>query len=456
MSSRSVNTEGQIYAGASGPGNLIEAIRKYDKDKAGALLYIKRGTTKLMRMIHKQYGKRDVSSFTPHWFDIGQLDNIFTVTTNQDVSTQTGFKRIVMTNDQALQLQPGDVLYVEKLFQADGAEGGTAGEYSATWDAQHRMEEQLLVEERPQADSAGTGTSYVYVRRGYMNDYTSGRIMDEPAANAGGQIMAGYRLLLGGNTHWTGSDAPSGRGKNPETDTNYLQIMRWAFEDQVETSMEKTFLKETPLQINQKLAMDSLAYEMEWRALYGRKTRQRQGNKWRFTTGGLFDYVTNAIDYSQGGVNTTMNWMAFQRAVMAPLFELGGSSSKVAFCSISTFSLLAEMLWNKVQITIDRAWSQKFGFEIYAVSGGGGTLRFVPSWVYGQNSFRRSQMLVLDFGGPYFKMDVMEDLHINKGPNGAGLQLPGQRIKKYEYVTIAGLQRRAKQYHAIIHGLPVI
>jgi hypothetical protein len=456
------NGEGVVFAGASGPGNLTDVTMKYGKDAAGALLYLKRGTTKLMHMIHEQFGKRDVTSFTPTWWDITELDDIYTVSVAQTISADIeSFRRITLTNDQAMQLQAGDILYVDGLFLADGRNSGTSGTYSRAWTSTHMNEEQMLVMRQPEPDSAGSGYSFVTVRRGYLNNSITGRLQDEPtSANwAGGALQVGDRLLHGGNVQWTGSDAPHGKGKNLVADTNPLQIMRWAFEDQTETEMEKTFLRETPLTIAQKLALNKMAYEMEWRALFNQPVKEQEGNKWRYAMGGLFHYLdqtSNHIDYSLNGTQTTLTWPAWQRNVMAPLFALGGSSTKVGYCSIAQFTEFSQILWNKVSITINSAWSAKFGFEIYSVMGGGGTLNLVPSWVYGRNRFRSQQILVLDFGGPYFKLDILEDLHINRGPNGQGLQLPGQRLKKFEYVTVAGMQRRAKPYHALITGLPAI
>lgn len=457
-----VQAQGVVFSGATGPGNLPEIILKYGKDKAGALLYLKRGTTKLMHMIHEQFGKRDVNSFTPTWWDITELDDIYTVTAAQTITTNIeSFRQIKLTNDQAMQLQPSDILYVDGLFISNGKNGSTGGTYSRVWAATHLDEEQMLVIRQPEPDSAGTGYSWVTVRRGYVNNAVTGRIQDEPTSGnwAGGALQEGDRLMHGGNVHWTGSDAPHGKGKNLVADTNPLQIMRWAFEDQTETEMESTFLNESPLTIAQKLALNKLAYEMEWRAMFNQPVKEKEGNKWRYAMGGLFDFLsdpTGHIDYSLGGAQTTLTWPAWQRNVMAPLFARGGSPTKTAFCSIPMYTELAQILWNKVSITINESWSKKFGFEIYSIMGGGGTLNLVPSWVYGRNRFRSRQMLVLDFGGPYFKIDVLEDLHINRGPNGAGLQLPGQRLKKFEYVTVAGMQRRAKPYHALITGLPDI
>lgn len=449
------NDEGALIAGAYGPGNIPDELFKYDKDKAGALLYIKRGTTKLMHMINKRFGKRTVTSFTPKWFDIQELDTVMTLTGDQ-VDSNDGYRLLKMTNSHATQLQPGDLLAVNGLFLADGRGTSTAGTYSRVWSPDFPMEEQLMVVRRPVMDSAGTGEAYVEVRRGWVAAYSTGRLMSEPARSAESLLKNGDKLLHMGNAQWTGSDAPYGYSKNIEVESNPLQIMRFAFEEVNEVSLEKTFLTETQMSINQKLALNKLAYNMEFRALFNRPVKEQHEGNWRYAMGGLFDYIPtdNYLDYSNAGAVKTMDWMAFQKYAMAPLFELGGSSDKVGFCSISTFSNFANLLWNKVQISISESWSKGFGFEIYEISGGGGQLKLVPSWVYGRNTFRANQILALDFGGPYFKIDVMEDLHINKGPGGQGLQLPGQEITKFEYKCILGMQHRAKQYHAIIGGLP--
>jgi hypothetical protein len=441
-----VNDEGGVWSGAVGPGIYIDEVMKYDKDKVGGLLYIKKGTTKLMHMINKRFGKRNVTSFTPKWFDIDEMDNIFLSKTNMTTGT---WNTITMTNAQALQLQPGDLLSVDGLFHSNGDAGGSAGTYSRVWSSQYNMEEVVMVTLEPKPDSGGTGLANVTVRRGYSGAFDTGRIMAPPTASNSGCLTDADRLMHIGNAQFTGSDAPRGKGKNIEVDSNYLQIQRYAFEEQTETNMESTFMPEKPLSISQKLAMNQMAYNLEWAALYGRRSKEQEGTSWRYTTGGVFEYVNNYIDYSNGGTITNLTWFDFQRTAMAPIFDAGGTSEKVAFMSINQYSAFAQMLWDKVQISINEQWTKEFGFEVTKIHGGGGSLNLVPSWVYGQNRFRSNQILVLDFGGPHFKIDVMEDLHIEKD-----LQLPGQRIKKHGYITIAGMQRRARQYHCILTGMP--
>jgi hypothetical protein len=301
----------------------------------------------------------------------------------------------------------------------------------------------------------------VTLRRGFAENRSTVALMDEPTAVAAGQIKSGTRLLKMANAQFTGSDAPHGRFKQIEIDGNYLQIFRFPFEVQDELDLEKTFLQESPMSINQKLALNAIAYEMEFRALYGRKSKEQQNNSWRFTTGGLYEYLAdgNVFDYSKGNQINNWNWTEFQRNVLAPAFEVGGTSSKVAFCSIDTFSGISTMLWDKVKLTVNEQWREEFKFDIYKIAGASGELNLVPSWVYGLNYNRRNQMLVLDFGGPNFAVDCFAqggDLHINKGKNGGGLQQNGQNITKWEYTGINGLQRRNKQVHSIITGLPIL
>jgi hypothetical protein len=438
------NAQGGVYQGAYGPGNTPDVLFKYDKDKAGYLLWRTRGIAKLMHMIKKRFGKRAVTSWEPTWFEIGELDHRFNVTTDQ-----TNGKVVVMTNDQAAQLQTNDLLVADGLFLADGYEGGTVGEYSRRYDVQHRMEETMMVEREPIMNSHATGLAEVYVRRGHVGDATTGRLIAEPTPTGDGLLREGDVLLKISNAQWTGSDAPRGKSKNIEADNNYVQIFRYAYEVQTEYNYEQTYLKEDQMDINRKLALNAMVYEMEYRSLYGRKSKEAQGEYLRYTTGGLFDFIKNEVDYSQGGNVTTYTWRNWQRAIN-DVFEVGGSGSRVAYLAPIQFNELITMLWDKVRITLNEKWSKEFEFEIYTVRTGAGSINFVPSWVYAQNRFRSSQMLLLDFGNPNFKIDVLRDLQ-----HETDLQLPGQKLKKNGYYAALGMQRRGP-YHSILTGLPQI
>ncbi len=195
-----------------------------------------------------------------------------------------------------------------------------------------------------------------------------------------------------------------------------------------------------------------MVYEMEYRALYGRKSKEVDAESMRYTTGGVFEYVTqlgpnNIIDYSQGNVVNAYTWQDWQTAA-AKIFEIGGSGSRTVFCSIGEFSKLVTMLWDKVRINVNSRLSHEFEFEIYTIMSGSGDLHFVPSWVYGQNRARSKQMLVLDFNSPNFVIDVREDLH-----KESNLQQNGQRLKKEGFIATVGMQRRGFS-HAIVTNLP--
>jgi hypothetical protein len=447
------NELGRVIPSTYGPGHIPSDLLIYDRDRAGALLWKKKGTTKFMSMINTRFSKRRVSSFTPTWYDIDEMDHLMTLVEDQ-ADTDDGFTKLVLTNEQGLQLQTGDLLSVQNVFLADGYASGTAGTYSRTWATTTRELEQVLVISNPEADNAGSGKCFVRVRRGYINDYASGQLMSQPTRSAAGLLKSGDEILHMGNVQATGSDAPRGVTRNIEVDSNPLQIMRWAFEAEKEVEYERNFLSERPIDINQKLALNNMAYQFEFRALFNRPVKEQIEGKWRYAMGGMFNYITSYIDYSDGGNVTNMDWFAFQNNVMKPIFDAGGSQSKIAFTSIDVFTALATMLWNKITLTVNEKWSQEFGFEIFRIAGGGGELNIVPSWVYGRSSHARNTMLILDIGGPNFKIDMLEDLHVNRGPNGMGIQNNGQRIMKYEYVMVGGMQRRNREQHHLVMNLP--
>lgn len=437
------NAEGAIIAGAYTLGNIPEKYFKYDMDRLGKLIVITRGTTRFLQFLNVRYAdsRRTVNSFEPRTHEIKELPRVIPIVAN---SSSGEFTVAYVSNLHASMMQPNDLFFVKGIYHSFD---GTNHVYSTSFSPNTPLYEVVMVVSVGERDSGGSGVTKVLLRRGIVGT-PAGNIA--PAPSNPPLLTTSHQLVRMGNAFPHGSDAPSGYFQNPEIDGNFLQEFKWAIEVTKEANLEETFLgNQKPKTIQQQLLAKQIAWDIERAFLHGRKakTYDSRGNP-QYFTGGVIEFIPpeNYIQY-QGG--STLTWTGLNKTLQK-LFELGGSESKVAFVGLDLFTALQNMFWDKVMI-VDTEKTEAFDIPVYKIVGGSGSLSLTPS--YGmQEAGWTDKAIVLDLSGPYFNIDTMEGYDLKYEEN---IQLPGQQIEKSQYIAIKGLQRRAKQYHAVLYGFPL-
>lgn len=436
-----LNAEGAVISGAYTLGNIPEKYLKYDMDRLGKLIVITRGTTRFLQFLNVTYAKsrRTVNTFEPRTHEIQELPRVIPISASPSATV------LHIANDYAATMQPNDLYFVRGIYHKYD---GSTHTYATSFSPSNPNYEVVLVTSVGDKDSAGSGLTRVEVRRGVAGHPLTGQLAPAPSSPA--NITSSNVLIRMGNAFPHGSDAPSGYFKNPEIDGNYLQEFKWAIEIVKEAQLEETFLgSQKPLTIQQQLLAKQISWDIERAFMHGRKAKtvDSRGNP-QYFTGGVIEFIpeSNYIAY-QGG--STLSWSGINKTLQK-LFELGGSENKVAFVGLDLFTALQNMFWEKVLI-VDTEKTEAFDIPVYKLLGGSGSLTLTPSYAM-QEAGWTDKAVVIDLGGPYFNIDTMEGYDLKYEDN---IQLPGQQIQKSQYIAIKGLQRRAKQYHAVLYGFPL-
>lgn len=434
-------TEGATVDGAYGLNDIPSALLKYDKDKdyAGMVVYIQRQIAALTYLIREKMPRQKVESHEPTLPEVTERAYRFYLNTaatshSSGVMTETW----VFSDDDARNFQKND------FFQINGLFYNKTGTWTTTFSATSGVPEQVRVIDVDNAGSGGTGKTNVTVSRGWGGDGTG-----TPA-----DVQTTYQLVLLTSAVSEGSRSRKSIGKNMVTDVNYVQKFREPYEATDFEMEEDLFYQERPEQVNANLASMLLMKKIEFSAWGGIKNKvtDTATNKILYTTGGMIDFIpkdaSHQINY--GGVLSPTGW----NAVLKDIALNGGSTERWAFGGYSAVTALNNAFDNKIRLDMES--SQRYGLQIYDFEASVGLrVKLVTSLALTELGYDWD-FFVLDFGTPstpYFQYMYIDDIFINDGKNGQGIQANDEMIRKEEFVGSIGFIRRAAQYQAHIYGI---
>jgi hypothetical protein len=432
------NTEGALVYGAYKYGNIPDVLFKYDRDKdyAGMVIYIQREIAALTYLLRERLPRVKVSSHTPILPEVSERDYIFSLAAQTAEGTENNMEQtIVLSNADARNLQKNDFLQVRGVFYDN------AGAWSTTFGATSGPQEVVRV---IGVGVAGATTTNVLIRRGWGGDGTG-----TPST-----LATSTSLVMQTSAVSEGSRSRISIGKNITTEQNYIQTFREPYEATDVELDEDTFFKERPEQINANLASMLLMKKIEfgfWSGAKAMATDETTG-KVLFTTGGVIPFVPRDATH-QINFGSPITAPAFN-SVIKDVFSLGGSTEKWLFGGYSFITALNNAFDNKVQLNMPMVDRYHLNIKSFT-SSIGGTLHVLPSFALTEMGYDWDAF-VLDFGtpsAPYFQYMFMDDIYINTGPNGKGIQANDEFIRKEEFVGKLGLIRRASQYQAHIYGV---
>lgn len=434
-------TEGALISGAYGLNDIPSALLKYDKDKdyAGMVVYIQREIATLTYLIREKLPKVKVSSHEPVLPEVTERSYKFTLAANgPSGSSGVMAQDLTFTNADALNFQKDDYFIVDAIYF-----NGTAT-WTTTFSATSGPKEMIRVISVGAADGAGAGNTYVSVMRGW-----GGNGSGTPT-----QITTAMTLVLSTSAAGEGSRSRKSIGKNIVTDTNYVQLFREPYEATDFEMDEDVFFSERPEQVNANLASMLLMKKIEFSLWQNRKGKVADSvtNRILYTTGGVIEFIpkasTNQINY--GGILTAPGI----NSVLKDIIKLGGSTEKWLFGGYSFVTALNNAFDNK--ILINTGMKQRYGLEIRTLESSlGGAVHVLPSFALTELGYDW-EAFVLDLGDastPYFQYMYMDDIYINTGRDGKGIQDNDEFIRKEEFVGKIGLLRRASAYQAHIYGV---
>lgn len=434
------NTEGATIGGAYGLGNVPSALLKYDKDKdyAGMIVYIQREIAALTYLIREKLPRVPVSSHEPTLPEVTERSYKFNLSSSSPagssgVMTQTW----VFADDDAKNFQKNDFFTVDGVFF-----DGTAT-WTTTFAAASGDKEQVRILDVGTAGSGGGSTTNVTVQRGW-----SGTGSGTPT-----QVTTTMNLVLSSSAAGEGSRSRKSIGKNMVTDSNYVQLFREPYEATDFEMDEDLFYKERPEQVNANLASLLLLKKMEFSFWINRKNKVQDTTtgKLLYTTGGVIPFIPKDANHqiNYGGVVTAPGFNNLVKTLML----LGGSEEKWFFCGYSLANAISNAFDNKIEL--NQPLSERYMLRIKTIeSSVGGAVHILPSFALTELGYD-SEAFCLDLGTPqtpYFQYMYMDDIYINSGRDGKGIQANDEFIRKEEFVGKVGLIRRASQYQAHIYG----
>lgn len=431
-------TEGALVTGAYGLNDIPSALLKYDKDKdyAGMIVYIQREIASLTYIVREKLPKVKVDSHEPTLPEVTERSYKFTLASTgpagaSGVMTQTW----VFTNENAKNFQKNDFLFVDGMFF-----NGTAT-WTSTFAAASGPKECVRIDS---VGSAGASNTDVIVERGWGGNGTG----------TPGQITTSMNLILGTSAAGEASRSRKSIGKNISTDTNYLQLFREPYEATDFEMDEDLFFNERPEQTNANLASLLLMKKLEFTFWQGVKAKRTDNatNKTMYTTGGVIPFVPRDSDHQinfDGPITPTK-----MNDVLKNIIKLGGSTEKWMWGGYSFVNAVSNAYDNKVML--NQPVSDRYGIKIRTIENSiGGQVNILPSFALTELGYDW-EAFVLDLGepgAPYFQYMYMDDIYINTGRDGKGIQDNDEFVRKEEFVGKIGLLRRAAQYQTHIYGV---
>lgn len=434
-------TEGALVSGAYGLNDIPSALLKFDKDKdyAGMILYIQREIASFTFLVREKLPRVQVSSHEPTLPEITERSYKFNLTDNGPSGASGVMIQVVNFSDtDAKNFQKNDFLTVDGVYF-----NGTAT-WTTTFSATSGPKEVVRVLDVDVEGSGGASKTKVTIQRGWGGDGTG-----TPA-----QITTTMTLVLTTSAASEASRSRKSIGKNLVTDSNYIQLLREPYEATDFEMDEDLFYKERPEQINANLASLLLTKKMEFMAWQGRKAKvpDTTSGKLLYTSGGIMEFIPRDADHHKNfgsivtatGLNTLFKDVAL----------LGGTEERWFFVGYSLATAIANAFDNKIKFNEELADVYRLKVPVIE-SSVGLRINIVPSFALTELGYDWEGWC-LDFGSPdapFFQYMFMEDIYINTGRDGKGIQANDEFTRKEEFVAKIGLIRRASQYQVHVYGV---
>jgi hypothetical protein len=384
---------------------------------------------------------------------------------------------IGVTDADAAQLQPSDIVYIRGLYievssatqtpvgnvLAPIVPGGTV-QYSQNFGQQGNTfflnYEQVLIVGVANPGSAGPGLTTVTIRRAFQgqgaNDF-GGQVIAAPvAANVPNMDIlptvpnnrASMCLLVGLPTFPEGSDAPRGYHGNPQLDNNFTQEFKYAVETTKEASIEKTYIGKTQIELHKLITMRRASLQLERTAFFGLKGKSSDSiGRLMYTTGGQIEFIKRDAFHVHTYPFPQINFANLQNFFQV-IAEQGGSSDRDLLVGINLYNAIRIGMHQHPGFRFDIEDTKRFDIPIEKLVGPGFEVRVIPLYSLQEMGWGNKGIL-WDSGYSGSFVPVTHegwDMRTNKieGANGA-------MIDKEQWVGIKGFERRYAQYHHILN-----
>lgn len=417
---------GTTVTGTFGVADVFLEQRKYDKDKSKFFIWRERGHAALVHVLITKLNKVSVTDPEPRHFEDGYRKFEFTTT-----DTGGGSTELILATADANQLQEGDLLKIEgKDAEVNWTHLDestlimTFGARSTTYTTEE------VVEVVSKAAPAG-GNVVITVTRGIGAD----------TVTAPPNIGDGLKVWHIGEVSEDGSGSRTSFSQNPVVVNNFIQEFKVPYE--ITNIAAKTdIFGEDEWQRKARTARKNFARRLD-RAFYsGRKYKKTgTGGQLKWYTGGIDEWIPGDNRISAGRPLT----QTYLNTLLCNTVFLTGSEQKFGTCGYGFIGKLSNVAADKLRY--NQKMSDDLGWDVHTfTSAGGGVLHLLPDL----------ELSSMGKGDELYCIDVMytnymyfegEDIYIDKGRGGLGLQANDETKLKHQIKGIVGLKRSFRDSH---------
>jgi hypothetical protein len=444
--------EGDIWASLAATGTIPERYLKRGMDNLGKAAFITKGTTRFLSLLTQRHPKsKQVNTREHRVHEIHELARKIPV-----LVTQTDdYSKIQVSSEHGTQIQPGDMLYNRDLYveydfvNQEMAYSTVFGEVGNLFFADN---EPMLVVDIQHKAGAG-GNDIVTVRRAARGKGRSdfgGAMVAVGNMPVSAKITEGMTLLRGLPSFPEGSDAPRGFHANPELDNNFTQEFKYALEITKESSIEKTYLGQTPIEIYKLLKMRQATLDMERTYFSGQKGKALDRNgRVQYMMGGTTEFILRDSNHFHNYQNitsaNTLDYPGFLDLTNI-IAAQGGGSQRDMYVGISLYTALKKSFYDERFLRYDKEASARFDIPIEVIVGAGIEFKVIPLYTMEEMGWG-DRALILDTSVPTLTPVTHPDWDMKVEKD---IQQKGQQIYKEQWLGIKGLERRYAQYQHIV------
>lgn len=430
---------GTTKAGIFGATDIFVDQRKYDKDKSNFFIWRERGFAAMINLLITSMKKVTVSDPEPKHFEDGYRPlSIALTTTTIAASSGSAPCTVVITFPTDSTTYPstavsnfvvGQEWENDTIYQSDTDVSHT---FSLTWSATVYYSREVML-----VTAVDYSTGAVTFRRHIGTDthYPLATPTDvEP--------LTTHKLLLHSTAITDGAGAPQSFNQNPVVVNNYIQKFREPYE--ITNIAQKTdIFGENEWQRKARNARRNFTRQLIRAAISGRMYKFADSTgELKWMTGGFQPWMP--ADATHRYLFTTPPTLPAINSAAEQVFNYG-SPEKWAFAGPGAMTKISNNL--APYLRFNEELSKNLGMDVHDLtSAGGGKLHLMQEYELGQTG-RNNHVLIMD--KPYFMYMYMngEDIRVNKGPNGTGLQLPDEDKTKNEITGTLGFKRTYKDTH---------
>jgi hypothetical protein len=281
-----------------------------------------------------------------------------------------------------------------------------------------------------------------------VNSDTSITVQRGAQGSTAGAIADNSWLLSIGTGFAEGSGAAAAVTKNPTKFNNYCQIFKTGYEITNTATVTRARTGD-PVKNDKKRKMFDHATKMEQAYIFGRMSEGVGANgKPERTTGGILSFLkSNVVNFSGGGVAFTEN--NFIDAI-SPVFNYkgeGNSSTRLCFCGNEALTNLNKLARDSAssRITFDSV-VELYGMKLQRWILPQGELLIKTHPLFNTHPVYSKSMLGVNMKG-------LVDRVLRPTKFEDNIQLPGEDIKRGQWLTESGLELHFESTHFYLSNM---